>query len=130
MRYGGHKVLVVLAWLALATSASGQQPSVDPVASAMDRIDAALGASAHAAVTVIEASRHVSAGAEARNSIGTVLVSGMTLGTLFTLVVVPVFYALIAAEHKPAEVFDESTDDRPARGRLTHGALVPEVAVQ
>jgi multidrug efflux pump len=39
-------------------------------------------------------------GSEARNSIGTVLVTGMTIGTLFTLFVVPVFYSLIAAEHK------------------------------
>jgi multidrug efflux pump len=37
-------------------------------------------------------------GAEARNSIGIVLVTGMVLGTLFTLFVVPVFYALIAVE--------------------------------
>src|SRR5690606_1509101 len=46
-------------------------------------------------------------GAEARNSIGTVLVAGMILGTLFTLFVVPVFYSLIAADHRaiaaPAE---------------------------
>ncbi|MFN0137520.1 MAG: efflux RND transporter permease subunit [Phycisphaerae bacterium] len=41
-------------------------------------------------------------GAEARNSIGTVLVAGMTVGTMFTLFVVPVFYSLIAATHKPA----------------------------
>ncbi|MGH7470244.1 MAG: efflux RND transporter permease subunit [Longimicrobiales bacterium] len=40
-------------------------------------------------------------GSEARNSIGTVLVTGMTIGTLFTLFVVPVFYSLIAAQHKP-----------------------------
>jgi multidrug efflux pump len=39
-------------------------------------------------------------GSEARNSIGTVLVSGMAIGTIFTLFVVPVFYSLIAAEHK------------------------------
>jgi multidrug efflux pump len=39
-------------------------------------------------------------GAEARNSIGIVLVAGMFLGTLFTLFVVPVFYALIAADHR------------------------------
>ncbi len=32
-------------------------------------------------------------GSEARNSIGTVLVSGMTIGTVFTLFVVPVFYS-------------------------------------
>jgi multidrug efflux pump len=41
-------------------------------------------------------------GAEARNSIGTVLVAGMTVGTLFTLFVVPVFYSLIAAQHQPS----------------------------
>jgi len=38
-------------------------------------------------------------GAMARNSIGTVLVTGMTVGTLFTLFVVPVFYSLLAGEH-------------------------------
>jgi multidrug efflux pump len=37
-------------------------------------------------------------GAEARNSIGIVLVSGMVLGTIFTLFVVPAFYALIAKD--------------------------------
>jgi multidrug efflux pump len=42
-------------------------------------------------------------GSEARNSIGTVLVSGMIIGTVFTLFVVPVFYMLIAAEHNPPE---------------------------
>jgi multidrug efflux pump len=40
-------------------------------------------------------------GAAARNSIGMMLVTGMTVGTLFTLFVVPVFYSLIAAEHQP-----------------------------
>jgi multidrug efflux pump len=39
-------------------------------------------------------------GSEARNSIGTVLVAGMIVGTVFTLFVVPVFYSLIAAEHR------------------------------
>jgi len=43
-------------------------------------------------------------GSEARNSIGTVLVAGMTVGTLFTLFVVPVFYSIIAAERRPAPV--------------------------
>ncbi len=41
-------------------------------------------------------------GAAARNSIGMVLVTGMTVGTLFTLFVVPVFYSLIAAQHQLA----------------------------
>ncbi len=43
-------------------------------------------------------------GSAARNSIGTVLVAGMTVGTVFTLFVVPVFYSLIAAEHSPNPV--------------------------
>ncbi|MBC7773500.1 MAG: efflux RND transporter permease subunit [Pyrinomonadaceae bacterium] len=46
-------------------------------------------------------------GAEARNSIGMVLVTGMTVGTLFTLFVVPVYYSLIAAQHKPGHLHDE-----------------------
>ncbi len=40
-------------------------------------------------------------GSQARNSIGIVLVTGMTVGTLFTLFVVPVFYSLIAEQHRP-----------------------------
>jgi multidrug efflux pump len=40
------------------------------------------------------------AGAVARNSIGVVLVGGMTIGTLFTLFVVPSLYVLIAKDHR------------------------------
>ena len=39
------------------------------------------------------------AGAEARNSIGLVLVGGMAIGTVFTLFVVPSLYVLIAKDH-------------------------------
>ena len=39
------------------------------------------------------------AGAAARNSIGLVLVSGMAIGTFFTLLVVPSLYVLIAKDH-------------------------------
>jgi hypothetical protein len=60
-------------------------------------------------------------GAEARNSIGTVLVAGMTVGTIFTLFVVPVFYSLIAAEHKPATVSEDSSQELPAFGRRAAG---------
>ena len=42
-------------------------------------------------------------GAAARNSIGIVLVTGMVVGTLFTLFVVPVFYQMIAADHRARE---------------------------
>ena len=66
-------------------------------------------------------------GSEARNSIGTVLVAGMSLGTLFTLVVVPVFYSLIAKQHQPAAVdeFNLESDN----GRLPQGSFAPEVAL-
>ena len=39
------------------------------------------------------------AGAAARNSIGITIVAGMTLGTLFTLLVIPSIYVLIAKQH-------------------------------
>jgi multidrug efflux pump len=48
-------------------------------------------------------------GAEARNSIGIVLVTGMVVGTLFTLIVVPVFYSLLASKHQRAESAEDST---------------------
>jgi multidrug efflux pump len=41
------------------------------------------------------------AGAEARNSIGIMLVSGMAIGTLFTVLILPVIYLVLAAEHRP-----------------------------
>jgi multidrug efflux pump len=67
-------------------------------------------------------------GAEARNSIGTVLVTGMTVGTLFTLFVVPVFYSLIAAHHRPAQIDEEIEDERRSPQRpLTSAA--PELSI-
>src|SRR6185437_7005952 len=40
------------------------------------------------------------AGAVARNSIGIVLVGGMTIGTFFTLFIVPSVYVLLAKDHQ------------------------------
>src|SRR5882672_7460316 len=40
------------------------------------------------------------AGAVARNSIGVVLVGGMSIGTLFTLFIVPSLYVLLAKDHR------------------------------
>jgi multidrug efflux pump len=41
-------------------------------------------------------------GAGARNSIGIMLVSGMVIGTFFTLFVVPAIYVLVARRRQPA----------------------------
>ena len=54
------------------------------------------------------------AGAAARNSIGLVLVGGMTIGTIFTLFIVPSLYMLIAKEHHErslGKAGEEPTDD-------------------
>jgi multidrug efflux pump len=53
-------------------------------------------------------------GAAARNSIGLVLVGGMTIGTIFTLFIVPSLYMLIAKEHHEKSLMDvdlEGTED-------------------
>lgn len=54
------------------------------------------------------------AGAVARNSIGLVLVGGMTIGTLFTLFVVPSVYVLIAKDHRRAAKADADVPIVPA----------------
>src|SRR6201999_4514131 len=59
------------------------------------------------------------AGAAARNSIGIVLVGGMTIGTLFTLFVVPSVYVLVAKDHRKERAGNGEeqphNDDTPAR---------------
>jgi multidrug efflux pump len=54
-------------------------------------------------------------GSGARNSIGIVLVSGMVIGTLFTLFVVPVFYSLIATEHETVAAREREALDSESR---------------
>jgi multidrug efflux pump len=57
-------------------------------------------------------------GASARNSIGLVLVGGMTIGTIFTLFVVPSVYVLVARDHSKA---------RALEGEEAPGAAPPPV---
>jgi len=63
------------------------------------------------------------AGAAARNSIGLVLVGGLTIGTIFTLFIVPSLYMLIAKEHHEKSLMDVGWDDTPEDLDLT-----PEMA--
>jgi multidrug efflux pump len=56
------------------------------------------------------------AGAAARNSIGIVVVSGMALGTLFTLLVIPSIYVLIAKQHSgeaPGAIAEDFAQHEP-----------------
>ena len=57
-------------------------------------------------------------GAGARNSIGIMLVSGMIIGTAFTLFVVPSIYMLVAKTHVPVERDEEITLDQPAEAAV------------
>jgi multidrug efflux pump len=62
------------------------------------------------------------AGAAARNSIGITLVAGMAIGTLFTLLVIPSIYVLIAKQHvgeEPGAIGRDFDEIEP------NGALVP-----
>jgi hydrophobe/amphiphile efflux-1 (HAE1) family protein len=43
------------------------------------------------------------AGAKSRFDIGLVIAAGMTIGTIFTLFVVPAFYTLLAKDHRPKD---------------------------
>ncbi|MBL8759746.1 MAG: efflux RND transporter permease subunit [Phycisphaerae bacterium] len=63
------------------------------------------------------------AGAEARNSIGIVLVAGMTISTLFTLFVVPSIYAIIAADHSKRRASGVELEERAAQEAA--GGAVP-----
>jgi len=63
------------------------------------------------------------AGAQARNSIGLVLVGGMAIGTLFTLFVVPCVYILFAKDHRAEAAADQDHGDAvPATGVLAEPA--------
>jgi len=48
------------------------------------------------------------AGAASRFSIGIVIVAGLSLGTVFTLFVLPVIYTFLASKHKPLAEFNEA----------------------
>ncbi|OOF57470.1 multidrug efflux RND transporter permease subunit AcrB [Rodentibacter genomosp. 2] len=48
------------------------------------------------------------AGAVSRFSIGIVIVAGLSIGTIFTLFVLPVVYSYVATEHKPLPIFEEN----------------------
>jgi multidrug efflux pump len=59
-------------------------------------------------------------GAEARNSIGIVLVAGMAIGTIFTTIFVPVIYSLLASRHVRGEDPDATLLEDQSRPQLEH----------
>jgi multidrug efflux pump len=66
------------------------------------------------------------AGAAARNSIGLVLVGGMTIGTIFTLFIVPSLYMLIAKEHHEGRLDESEAEIEPP---ASEPEPVPEYAI-
>jgi multidrug efflux pump len=68
-------------------------------------------------------------GAGARNSIGIMLVSGMIIGTVFTLFVVPSIYMLVARKHTALALDEAGGDDEtPAGSRREIPELVEAVS--
>jgi len=63
------------------------------------------------------------AGAAGRSAMGLVIFTGMSIGTLFTLFVVPAFYMLIGSNHTKEVSEDEALDDD---ARKTDGGLAPK----
>lgn len=61
-------------------------------------------------------------GAQARNSIGIVLVAGMGIGTLFTLFVVPSLYLIIAGKHRHDNSNESDYADHVPVDRTIHDA--------
>jgi len=60
------------------------------------------------------------AGAAARNSIGLVLVGGMSIGTFFTLIVMPSIYILIAKDHSKERAVQEAAELEDAKLKPLH----------
>jgi len=60
-------------------------------------------------------------GAGARNSIGIMLVSGMIIGTMFTLFVVPSIYVLVARTHRAAGTAAEASPEEEREEALVYG---------
>jgi multidrug efflux pump len=67
-------------------------------------------------------------GAVARNSIGVVLVGGMSIGTLFTLFIVPSVYILLAKDHSRERLGQVGQMSRAADAE-TNGSTSPDEAV-
>jgi multidrug efflux pump len=61
--------------------------------------------------------------AGARNSIGIMLVSGMIIGTAFTLFVVPSIYMLVAKTHRAMKDEDEGEEQISLTGHKTDELL-------
>jgi multidrug efflux pump len=57
------------------------------------------------------------AGAVSRFDIGIVIVAGLSIGTLFTLLILPVIYSFVASSHKEAQEFDETIVHKIHEGR-------------
>ena len=69
------------------------------------------------------------AGAEARNSIGFILVIGMMIGTLFTLVLLPAIYALLASDHPRETAGSEDDASSGSASELSRSGRMSDLTV-
>jgi len=84
------------------------------IASAKTRLRPILMTTAAMALGVVPLILASGAGAAARSAMGTVIFSGILVGTMFTLFVVPMFYTFISRKDLPAEAERPQVDAHPA----------------
>jgi multidrug efflux pump len=60
------------------------------------------------------------AGAASRFNMGLVIASGLAIGTLFTLFVIPAVYILLAADHSTTALSEDFQKPDPAQPRTEH----------
>jgi multidrug efflux pump len=84
------------------------------IASAKTRLRPILMTTAAMALGVVPLILASGAGAAARSAMGTVIFSGILVGTMFTLFVVPMFYTFISRKDLPAEAEKPAFAAEPA----------------
>ena len=95
------------------------------VESASIRMRPILMTTAAMVLGAIPLARAAGAGAESRSAIGWVIVGGMTLGTLFTLFIVPTFYLIVARQHALVEIDENIINAAPSEAHQGHAPQQP-----
>lgn len=94
------------------------------ILSAKTRLRPILMTTAAMALGVVPLIKASGAGAAARQSMGLVIFTGVLVGTIFTLFVVPMFYTLIASKEVKLISTDGDEEDVPVAGHTNDGPAI------
>jgi len=110
-----HGILIVQFANDLQREGKGKREAVETAAAI--RLRPILMTTAAMVLGVLPLVTASGAGAAGRFSMGLVIMTGISIGTLFTLFVVPAMYMFLAAEHSKKELTDEMVDITPQPGQ-------------